>query len=272
MLNNTSGKTLLPVVLSILILSGMANGQSIFGTITGTVADASGAVIPKANVTMTNEGSGDVRKTVTNSDGYFTISSVPAGTYKVLIDAPGFQRWETTGIAFNGSDKRNLDVTMQVGTAAQAVEVISAQDLVTPVDSGEKSTVLNTAQLQNFTVVGRSAAEFIKILPGFSIAGTGTENRANFTGGRHSAVFGEHSQINAGEGDADRPFWPWATQGLARDHMSLGHAIAVDHGHAEQVRHAALGRRCARIAHHANAAQYPAVVKQSRENDDSGNT
>src|ERR1700676_234557 len=182
MLNNTSGKTLLPVVLSILILSGMANGQSIFGTITGTVADASGAVIPKANVTMTNEGSGDVRKTVTNSDGYFTISSVPAGTYKVLIDAPGFQRWETTGIAFNGSDKRNLDVIMQVGTAAQAVEVISAQDLVTPVDSGEKSTVLNTAQLQNFTVVGRSAAEFIKILPGFSIAGTGTENRANFTG------------------------------------------------------------------------------------------
>ena len=44
-------------------------------------------------------------------------------------------------------------------------------------------------------------------------------------------------------------------------------AIAIDHGHAEQMRHAAFGRRCARIAHHANAAQYPAVVKQSREND-----
>src|SRR5450755_2203087 len=83
MLNKTSGKILVPM-LAILILSGSAIGQSIFGTVTGTVADASGAVIPKANVTMTNEGSGDVRKTVTNSDGYFTISSVPAGTYKVL--------------------------------------------------------------------------------------------------------------------------------------------------------------------------------------------
>ncbi len=182
MLKKLSGKSLLPLALAFLLLSVLAYGQSIFGTLTGTAADASGAVIPKANVTLTNEGSGDVRKTVTNSDGYFTISSVPAGTYKVIVEAPGFQKWETTGIAFNGSDKRNLDITMQVGTATQAIEVISAQDLVTPVDSGEKSTVLNTAQLQNYTVVGRSAAEFIKILPGFSIANTGTENRANYTG------------------------------------------------------------------------------------------
>ncbi len=156
--------------------------QSITGTLTGTVGDASGAVVPGANVSLINEGSGDERKTVTNSDGYFTIAAVPAGTYTLRIEAPGFQKYESKGVAFNGSDKRNVNAVMQVGTAAQSVEVVSAVDIITPVDSGEKASTLNTRELQDFSVVGRSAAEFIKILPGMGIAGTGVENRSNFTG------------------------------------------------------------------------------------------
>jgi hypothetical protein len=54
--------------------------------------------------------------------------------------------------------------------------------VIVPVDSGEKSATLTTKQLQDFSVVGRSAAEFIKIMPGFAIANTGTENRSNFSG------------------------------------------------------------------------------------------
>src|SRR5262249_30062760 len=97
-------KSLFGVLLACLLLSALVFGQSIFGTLTGTVSDASGAVIPKANVTMTNEGSGDIRKTVTNNDGYFTISSVPAGSYTVLVEGAGFQKWESKGVAFNGAD------------------------------------------------------------------------------------------------------------------------------------------------------------------------
>lgn len=157
-------------------------GQSGTGTLTGTVADSSGAVVPGASVTLTNQGSGDVRKTVTNGDGYFTIAAVPAGSYSVTVQAAGFQKYEEKDLAFNGADKRNVNAVLQVGTSTQTVDVVSAQDIVAPVDSGEKSAVLNTKQLQDFSVVGRSAAEFIKILPGFSIAGTGVENRSNFSG------------------------------------------------------------------------------------------
>jgi len=158
-------------------------GQSISGTLTGIVTDASQAVVPNAAVTLKNESSGDLRKTETNSDGYFSFSAMPAGTYTLIIDNPGFIKWERTGIAFNGSDKRNVnDIVLQIGTTSEKVEVTSSVEQITPVDSGEKSAVLTTKQLQDFSVVGRSAAEFIKILPGMAISGTGVENRAGFTG------------------------------------------------------------------------------------------
>ena len=71
---------------------------------------------------------------------------------------------------------------MKVGSTAETVSVSAVTDLIVPVDSGEKSATLTTSQLQDFSVVGRSAAEFIKIMPGFAVASTGTENRSNFSG------------------------------------------------------------------------------------------
>ena len=73
-------------------------------------------------------------------------------------------------------------MTMKVGSTAETVSVSAEADVLVPVDSGEKSATLTTKQLQDFSVVGRSAAEFIKIMPGFAVAGTGTENRSNFSG------------------------------------------------------------------------------------------
>ena len=186
-----------------LLLTRGAFGQALSGTLTGTVADASGAVVPKASVTVKNAASGDTRKSTTNADGYFTVAALPAGTYSVAVEAAGFQRSETTDPAFNPGDKRNLDVVLQVQGATQTVEVISASDLVTPVDSGEKSEVLNTKTLQNISVVGRSAAEFIKILPGMAQTGSGVDNRPGFNGevigingngdGGHQSALGYYS-------------------------------------------------------------------------------
>jgi len=167
--------------------------QSIFATLTGVVSDPAQAVVPNAKVTIKNAASGDQRTTQTNSEGYFTFASVPVGTYTVTVEASGFQTYEASGFTLSGAEKRNLDVVLKVGSTTERVSVVADVDLVTPVDSGEKSATLTQKQLQDFSVVGRSAAEFIKILPGFSIRGTGTENRANFTG--------ENIGIN-GNGDA----------------------------------------------------------------------
>jgi hypothetical protein len=185
MLNNRLSKWMwvAAVFCCLLMFGPSASGQSIYATLTGVVTDPSQAVVPNAKITLKNTASGDTRRSVTNSDGYFTFVSVPVGEgYELTVEAAGFQTSKVPGLAFTGAEKRNLNVTMKVGSTTETVEVTGAADLVTPVDSGEKSATLTTKQLQDFSVVGRSAAEFIKILPGFSIANTGTENRANFTG------------------------------------------------------------------------------------------
>ncbi len=157
--------------------------QSIYATLTGVVSDPSGAVVPNAIVRLRNEASGSLRDSVTNSDGYYTFASVPVGnyTFALEVEAKGFVTYKGTGIAFTGGDKKNVNVTLTVGSTTETVEISGVADAVTPVDSGEKSSTLTTKELSNFVQVGSNAAEFIKIMPGFGIQ-NGTSNKANYSG------------------------------------------------------------------------------------------
>ena len=159
------------------------NAQSLFATLTGTVNDQSGAVVPGATVKLINERSGDTRETVTNAVGYFSFSSVAVGdfTYKLTVEAQGFSTYQAPALAILGGEKRNVNVTLAVGAASQTVEVTGVVTTITPVDSGEKSTTLTTRELQNYVQVSSNAAEFIKIMPGFAIQNR-TSNKANFSG------------------------------------------------------------------------------------------
>jgi len=164
-----------------ILLAANLTAQGIYGTLTGVVSDPSTAVVAKVKVTLKDAQSGSQRETLTNNDGYFTFASVPVGTYDLTLEAKGFNSYKVTGIALGGGEKRNVDVTLQVGTTSQAVEVTGAVDLIAPVDSGEKSATLTSKELQNYVSVGSNAAEFIKIMPGFGIQ-NGTSNKANFSG------------------------------------------------------------------------------------------
>ena len=101
------------LLLSMLLVGTVSTtyGQMIFGTLTGAVTDPSGATIPGAKVTLTNASSGDVRRSVTNTDGFFTFASVPVGTYNVAVENAGFLKYEQTGISLGAAERRNLDVS-----------------------------------------------------------------------------------------------------------------------------------------------------------------
>jgi hypothetical protein len=155
--------------------------QSIYATLTGVVSDPTQALVAQANVKLKDMQSGSLRDSVTNNEGFYTFVSVPPGTYELTIEAKGFDRSRVTGVALGGGEKRNINVTLKVGSTTETVEVSSAVDQVVPVDSGEKSSTLTTKELQNYISVGSNAAEFIKIMPGFGIS-NGTSNKASFTG------------------------------------------------------------------------------------------
>jgi len=82
---------LLAAVLATLVLpiQPSALAQTTSATLTGTVFDASGAVVGNATVTLKNEASGDLRATVSNGEGYFSFAAVPPGTYSVIVEKDG---------------------------------------------------------------------------------------------------------------------------------------------------------------------------------------
>src|SRR2546423_14232518 len=91
----------------ILLFSLSVSGQTgTEGSILGTVADSTGAVIPGAAVTVTNTETGVVQKAVTNADGYFQILALPRGIYSVSVEKTGFAPWQMQGIVLTAQDNR----------------------------------------------------------------------------------------------------------------------------------------------------------------------
>src|SRR6267154_2069507 len=91
-----------------LLIQPSALAQQTSAALTGTVFDASGAVVGDALVTLKNEASGDVRSTASNGDGYFTFAAVPPGAYSLSVEKAGFKVWEVKGIMLNSADKRSV--------------------------------------------------------------------------------------------------------------------------------------------------------------------
>jgi hypothetical protein len=113
--------------------------QGIFATLTGVVTDPSGANVSGAKVTLTDAQSGSARDTTTDGQGYYTFASVPVGTYNLNIEAAGFQAYKISGISLGGGERRNVNAGLKVGNSSETLEVTSGQDVLAPVDSGEKS-------------------------------------------------------------------------------------------------------------------------------------
>jgi len=160
-----------------------AHAQRITGELSGTVADAQGGVVPGADVALANEASRATRRTVTNTSGFFAFAAVPAGTYTLTVTVPGFRTHEVTAIVLQGGDSRTVrTIVLELSGVAEAVSV-SADVSLTPLTSGEKTATLTGEEIRTMPVVGTSAAEVLRILPGMTPLTRGNDtNRPSFTG------------------------------------------------------------------------------------------
>ena len=158
------------LVIGTAMLSGTAaHAQQLTGTITGTAYDQAGGVIPNAQVEVVNEASGDIRHTVTNSSGLFTVTALQAGGYSVAITATGFTPWEQQHIVLNQGDTRMLpNIGLKVGAVQQQVEVVSASQSIAPLDTSEVSQTLDSKMVDQIQILGRDAGELIKVMPGMA--------------------------------------------------------------------------------------------------------
>jgi Carboxypeptidase regulatory-like domain len=135
------GPALLAIVCLLTVTTTLAS-QGTFGRITGTVLDASGAVIPQVMVTVTNVATNIAKTAVTNENGTYEITHLNPGTYTVSAEAPGFRKFEHRDVLLTALQTVRIDVKFEVGTVGAEITVQAGAPVIeteTPVISNVKS-------------------------------------------------------------------------------------------------------------------------------------
>lgn len=145
---------------------GIASAQQITATLTGTVTDSTGAVVPGAKITIHDNARGvDVRSATTDSTGVYTIAQLPNGTYTATIEATGFQKYVANDVILHVGDHRALDATLQTGSVTQEVTVTATAAPIQTATAAQEDTVTGT-QVRELQLNNRNFEQLVILQPG----------------------------------------------------------------------------------------------------------
>jgi outer membrane receptor protein involved in Fe transport len=150
--------------ITMLFFDGVAFAQST-GSIGGIVTDAVGAVIPNASVTIQSQGTGETHASRTDASGIYLVPALPVGTYRIEVKSPGMQTTLASGVELSVGSALRQDFSLQVGSAAETVEVSGAAPLI---DSSTASlgSVVDRHTVQEIPLNGRHFIDLSLLTPG----------------------------------------------------------------------------------------------------------
>jgi len=193
-------------VMTVLLLSCMGLAQTITGTLSGTVTDSSGSVVPGVTVTVTNEQTKDTRVITSNEEGRFSFAALQPGKYLVKLEKAGFQVFELKGTNLSANENLALgDLALQPGQVTESV-VVTSEGQLTEKETSDLTARITSDQLNLISTKGRDVTSLLRLLPGTSnIAdieavgnGFGT-TLPNFSGGRARSTVASVDGLNASE-------------------------------------------------------------------------
>jgi len=204
-LRSSKLKTLAASFLALLLIHGVAvhvdvQAQVAGGTITGTVVDSSGRVLPNANVSISNVATGINRTVTTNEDGLYIAPNLLPASYELTFTAPGFRTDVRSGIELTVGATVSLNMTMQVGGSKETVQVqTEAPDV--QLATSDISAVVNATTVRELPLNGRSWTDLATLQPGVNRIQTqpdfsaGTD-RGNRGFGQQLTISGARPQQN----------------------------------------------------------------------------
>ncbi len=166
---------------AVLLTASLGFGQTSLATVTGTIADATGAILANAPVEVRNLANGQIFKASSSDTGNYTLSQLPIGDYDLNVTVPGFKSYSRTGFHLAASQTMREDVTLEVGQTTESVTVTAEASLL-KTESSEVAQNVTLSQLNNLPVlqVGVSAQGFRdpliagRLVPGLRYANAGS--------------------------------------------------------------------------------------------------
>ena len=193
------------VTIAILIAVCLIAGVPLYGqnssSITGTVRDATGAVLPNAAVAVTNVGTAITLHTKTNSDGDFLVAGLPASTYNLKITSTGFKGFEASGIILAVAQKARVDANMEVGQITSEINVQGTGIAQVETQSSELSGVVTGKEISQLVLNGRNFTQLVTLVPGVSNQTGQDEGVVGIAGSVAMSVNGGRTEYNNWEID-----------------------------------------------------------------------
>lgn len=168
---------------------GKVYAQGTTATLSGTVTDQAGAVVPSVNIAVINIEKGFERSTTTSDDGNFVVPMLPPGSYTVKAEHEGFHPAEIRDVILNVNDQRAIKISLRIGELkGQTVEVLDTPPLID--ESPAVGTVVDRGFVGNLPLNGRSFQSLITLTPGVVVTTANSFNRGQFS------VNGQRSNAN----------------------------------------------------------------------------
>ncbi len=149
-----------------LLLPFLLSAQTTSSSLSGTVQDSAGAVIPNAKVTLTGQENGFVRTVATNHDGFFSFPDLTPATFTLAVEAPGFKVYKQTAISINADEQHALgQLKLEVGRVSDTITV-EASAVTVNQSNGERAGTLTGEQLDEIALRSRDVFDAISLMPG----------------------------------------------------------------------------------------------------------
>ncbi|ABF41574.1 Cna B-type protein [Candidatus Koribacter versatilis Ellin345] len=153
------------LVVAALLLPTLVFAQAYFGTVSGSIVDTSGAVVPGVNVTLTDMQKGFTFHAQSGSDGHYLFRSIPPGVYRVSTEATGFEKATSTNVKVDINENATANLTLKVGTTTQTVDVAgNAQKIET--EDAETGQVINRKFINDLPLISRYVMDLTYLAPG----------------------------------------------------------------------------------------------------------
>ena len=180
---------LLFVAICLFTITTPVLAQSDSSALSGTVSDASGAIVPNAKITVHNNATGSDRLTTTNESGNFTLPNMQAGNYTVRVESTGFQSVILDNVNVDPSIGRRVEISLKPGDVTSSVTVEAGVNTV-QTESGSVGQLITQEQVKNIQLNGRNPLYLAQMEPGvvrsnsMAALGFGLDNPLNINGAR----------------------------------------------------------------------------------------
>jgi hypothetical protein len=164
------------------------------GSVSGTVRDASNAVVPNATVNATNAETGVPHQIATNGQGFYSFPDLPIGHYNIAIQGKGFRLYQRTGVTIDANSALTVDAILSVGEKSDVVTVVENQ-LRVETTSTQVGEVITSARMSAVPLDGRSFTDLLSLQPGVAPATSITSDTVQDVG---ASVLSPSGDLNPG--------------------------------------------------------------------------